>query len=731
MTASPIPADAPGLTRTLGQRVVNIYGNFFGTINMGDQIVESRTRAERKLLLQAVRDLVEAPLNDQLGGPPLPIPLESHPSAVSGRSPEEGLETCSLPPGTPIAQAFQQERQKLLVLGEGGSGKTTALRMLALSLVAEAEADESKPVPVFLGLGSWGAKRLRLDEWLVYELSRPGPYEQSARRASWWIQQEKVLPLLWGLDRVESEHQAACLDEINRYRESRDFVRDMAVTCRSDDYETLSPRRLSLRGAVRLGPLTPDQIDEFLAARGLDALRADIAADPTLREMATSPLMLGFLAAYYHDHADPTLPGGATSEERLNFIVDGYVKSRLRPEEPEPPYAPEDVTCWLGWIARSLPDGERTFYLDRLQPDWLPVQTARRLYALTDRIGTALFVACLFGLLFGSHFFARSGPGLALVGGLVGALVGGLVGGQGQPITGAGVGPVALARRALTGLAAVGVAASLITAFTPGGANLILVAGIAGGLVGALAAGLGGGPSLRPRAIRPLGPLDWSPRLALRHATGGFFIGSTFGALVGLIGARIGRIEVRGAAGQDLDEVRMALLAMLLVGALFGLIAALGFGLVGGLTSGIVEEQRHPNQAIRRSARRALQVFGGVTFITVPLATLVLVLIGGSPQLLNNVPFALQAGLLIGPILGIVAGLAFGGYAVLSHAALRLVLWRWGVAPLAYIRFLEYARRRGLLSRAGGGYEFRPGLLEYFASRYEGAVPTPSGRSPG
>jgi hypothetical protein len=522
------------------------------------------------------------------------------------------------------------------------------------------------------------------------------------------------------------DQRAACLDEINRYRESRDFVRDMAVTCRSDDYEALSPRQLSLRGAVRLGAPTPEQIDEYVAARGFDALRADLAADPALREMAASPLTLSFIVSRYRDRPDPTLPDRGTAEERLNLIVDDYVKSRLAPQDPEQPYAPEQVTRWLGWIARSLPDGERTFYLDRLQPDWLPTNAARRTYAALDRVGAALLIGCLFGLLFGLHFFVRFGPGLALIGGLVGALVGGLIGGQQQAITTTSAGPLALARRALFGLAAVGIAAGMITAFTPGGPSLVLVAGIVGGLIGGLAAGLAGGPSLRPRAIVPLGPVDWSLRLALRHALGGFVIGSTFGALVGFVGARIGRIEVRAVAGQDPDELRLTLLAMLLVGALFGLITALGFGLVGGLTSGIVEEQRHPNQAVRRSARRALQVFGGVTLVTIPLATLILVLIGGSPQLLNNLPFAVQASLLIGPILGILAALAFGGYAVLSHAALRLVLWRCGVAPLVYVRFLEYAKRRALLTRVGGGYEFRPGLLEYFASRYEGAVPSPS-----
>ena len=52
-----------------------------------------------------------------------------------------------------------------------------------------------------------------------------------------------------------------------------------------------------------------------------------------------------------------------------------------------------------------------------------------------------------------------------------------------------------------------------------------------------------------------------------------------------------------------------------------------------------------------------------------------------------------------------------------------VVLWRCGVIPLACMPFLEYAKRCDLLSRVGGGYEFRPGLLEHFAERANPAAP--------
>jgi hypothetical protein len=62
-------------------------------------------------------------------------------------------------------------------------------------------------------------------------------------------------------------------------------------------------------------------------------------------------------------------------------------------------------------------------------------------------------------------------------------------------------------------------------------------------------------------------------------------------------------------------------------------------------------------------------------------------------------------------------GLAYGGYACLSHFALRVVHWRNGSIPWNYARFLDYCAERIFLRKVGGGYIFiHRMLMEYFAS---------------
>ena len=93
---------------------------------------------------------------------------------------------------------------------------------------------------------------------------------------------------------------------------------------------------------------------------------------------------------------------------------------------------------------------------------------------------------------------------------------------------------------------------------------------------------------------------------------------------------------------------------------------------------------------------------------------LIIGLLGGLLSgLLSGSFFRLSGGLFFGPFFG----LGYGGHAYLHHVALRLVLWQQNLAPLHYVRFLDYATARIFLRKAGGGYVFiHRMLLEYFAA---------------
>ena len=77
---------------------------------------------------------------------------------------------------------------------------------------------------------------------------------------------------------------------------------------------------------------------------------------------------------------------------------------------------------------------------------------------------------------------------------------------------------------------------------------------------------------------------------------------------------------------------------------------------------------------------------------------------------------AVGVGLVAGLLFGLVAALSAGGYACLSHLALRLVLSYNGSLPLDLVPFLDYCAERIFLRKVGGGYIFVHRLLmEHFA----------------
>ena len=193
----------------------------------------------------------------------------------------------------PIEVAFDHAGRALLILGAEGSGKTTALLQLARSLIARAEKDPTQPIPIVFNLASWtGADTLLW--WLVQELG--SKYYVPIRLARSWLERQRLVILLDGLDEVNDFHREHCIAAINC------FLREVgspgvAVCSRFEEY-WLQPARLAFGAAIRLEPLTPEQVDTYLSTGGtrLDALRATLAIDGDLCELACSPLLLGVMS---------------------------------------------------------------------------------------------------------------------------------------------------------------------------------------------------------------------------------------------------------------------------------------------------------------------------------------------------------------------------------------------------------------------------------------------------
>jgi hypothetical protein len=239
----------------------------------------------------------------------------------------------------------------LLVLGAPGSGKTHLLLTLARDLLAAAEAEPQRPVPVVLDLSSWEERHRSLEDWLIEELGQrcQVPPETAGR----WVRDERVVPLLDGLDEVREHGREACVEAINAFRADH-LSLPVAVCCRSREYAGASDR-LRLQSAVEVQPLERAQIERQLAAIGscAEGLRAALVRDPGLSEVLASPLLLG-IAASLGDRAIASVSAEGTPEERQARLIEAYVEALFDQPREGPLYPGRSALRWLAWLARML-----------------------------------------------------------------------------------------------------------------------------------------------------------------------------------------------------------------------------------------------------------------------------------------------------------------------------------------------------------------------------------------
>jgi NACHT domain len=167
-------------------------------------------------------------------------------------------------PGTRLLDIFDRLDRALLILGAPGAGKTTLLLTLARHLLIRAAQDPEQPIPVVFPLSSWTARRRPLVAWLVDELQQR--YDVPRKIGQAWVDTDQVLPLLDGLDEVQSEHRAACAEAINTFRQEHGLL-PLVVCSRVAEYEALG-MRLRLQGALLVQPLMPPQIESYLTQVG-------------------------------------------------------------------------------------------------------------------------------------------------------------------------------------------------------------------------------------------------------------------------------------------------------------------------------------------------------------------------------------------------------------------------------------------------------------------------------
>jgi len=696
---------------------INIRGTVTGNITIGspaEPAMDARLRHDLGILLKNVettwiKGVLEKSVHEAAL---LELGLELREEAIDNpwrmvmEAPDQSRET--LPQGRRIKDIFDEANRLLLILGEPGSGKTTTLLQLARDLIAEVDSAFTQPVPVILNLSTWTIKQQPLDEWLVAELN--SKYRLPKKDGQRWLKERRILPLLDGLDEVRAENRAACVEKINQL--VVDYgLQGLAVCSRIKDYTALNVR-LAFYRAIYIQPLTPEQVDEYLERAGevLASLRETLQADEALRNMAQSPLILNIMSLAYQNTSAEDLndPALSTDKARRKHLFDTYI-ARMFKRKAGSEYDNNQTKKHLSWLARNMQKhNQEVFLIEGLQPSWLPTRRLQWLYVLVSRLNFGIISGLLTGVIFAVIFmFVRDFTGLELVNALsrvVGILL----------LIGLAVGfidvlrfdwfskyilmrefpPILWSVANVTVLSlSIGLILGAMSGIDPG-------ARLSFALIVGLIFGLRGSRQSMKNDIQTIEALRWSWRKAL----GGAWIGVLLG---GLTAGSIGILST----GQNMRQIWTG---WAVPGGLLG--ATIGI-IFRGLSSEIIETKSMPNQGIRLSINNALLsglIVGSVVGL-IPVFEFWL------QEGWSYIPTdGLYSGLFLGLISALIGALWYGGFDVIQHYILRLILIIQGHTPVNYSRFLDYTVDRIFLQRVGGGYRFiHRLLLEHFAEMGE------------
>ncbi|KST68053.1 NACHT domain-containing protein [Mastigocoleus testarum] len=404
---------ADGRNIQIGDRIY--YGTDAETIKeVLHLVLQEKQKAKRprneKLLLQAVKEEVKARLKGSLHNAVLiNLGKEAQPEQVKcpwssdikiGNRKREPI-----PHSTSILEVFEQEEiaDQLLILGDPGAGKTTTMLDLAESLIVRAQKEADYPIPVLLNLSNWKDDEQSIHKWLVLELNSKYGVRQDV--GTNWVDEAKLLPMLDGLDELESIRQEPCVQKINEFLQSESRSQYLVVCSRREEYEKVvrqqiendeqdleetSPKqetRLHLNGAIVLQPLTDEKIKTYLAQLNQIEFWETLQDDAELLRLLRKPLFLSILGFISFDKNLSLYEWGklTPTKERIQSLLDAYWETAIGRElvtsqmesqglkslsyRNKNPPSRRKTRKWLVYLAQQLQEESQTeFLIEEMQP---------------------------------------------------------------------------------------------------------------------------------------------------------------------------------------------------------------------------------------------------------------------------------------------------------------------------------------------------------------------------
>ncbi|GIM95900.1 NACHT domain-containing protein [Paractinoplanes toevensis] len=301
---------------------------------------------------------------------------------------------------------------KLVVLGDGGSGKTELLVETLRFLLTNGRPGD--PVPVLVPLASWDPRQ-RLRPWLVdwiranYRfLARASPEHPGRNLAEAVLAEGRLALMLDGFDEIAPEFRTEALRQINELPGcTRTLLSSRPAEYRAavDTRARANPMR-GARGIVLLPQPLP-AVTRYLACRSDEPGRWSrlLTESPVLARTVRTPLMVMLVNSMYnHDGRaapDPDeLRRFGTRAELEEFLLAGFLPARY-PAVVGTAWTATEAGHWLSNLARMAGGRAdlRWWELDGRASAWSRPAVADAVMSIAVLVWTALSAGLLNGWL--------------------------------------------------------------------------------------------------------------------------------------------------------------------------------------------------------------------------------------------------------------------------------------------------------------------------------------------
>ncbi|XCN71591.1 MAG: NACHT domain-containing protein [Candidatus Electrothrix aestuarii] len=312
-----------------------------------------------------------------------------------------------------VVEIFNQPdiNQRLAILGEPGSGKTSCLLRIFEHILKEAEQDTWKPMPVVFECSEWNGDPL--PTWMAHQLVVK--YDLKKERAKKLIQGELIFPFFDGLDELKGELQEGFVDAFNTFQQGR----PMLLCCRITEYRQLK-KKVQLNNALVLHDISAQRLEDYLRQEKLEDLWQLLQAEPALMELARRPLFLSIMLVLEEGKLLSDNDGLKKGEDAERFLWRLYLDCCLEGAPPseldltasrKKKYSKEQSLHWLRCLAGNMiANGQVELRIEEIQPTWLCYpQKFKTTYILGYGLLICLFTGIIAFLFYGTFFSVSYG----------------------------------------------------------------------------------------------------------------------------------------------------------------------------------------------------------------------------------------------------------------------------------------------------------------------------------